>query len=439
MTHLLPLTPEGAATSAIESMASFMARLSALHGVNTYQLVNHLRDWTGIHAFGTQAVGRCAGRNSLLLAGFGAGARGAVEWLRAGLGDRHWSALTLLVFQDVLPRHGTGALRAERAWCPACFWEMRREERPEYEKLLWQVRSLSRCHIHQIKLQTACPACGAVQPDYLVTSGRISLCRKCGSDIAGSKSARLPSARPVACEKDLIGIIEAQAADAHYKLVPSPVSIFLREYLRRTDRPRDMRSMLHRSGVDIGNFRSAKYRATLATSINLSLITEVPLRQLLEAPFEAAKIVRLDATFALRVTPSPRVLRPKQLRLDFERALDAEIARPPGQLPTSLKSLSRRFGLTSATAEYWYPAKASRLVQRYRAEVAVLREQKTKLARDALTQKGLPAYLAGEMRSQDEVVDWAHKQYGLSKSLLRRELLSVISPATLLRRRTPSP
>jgi hypothetical protein len=236
----------------------------------------------------------------------------------------------------------------------------------------------------------------------------------------------LPAARPVACELDLLGIIEAQAVNPNYRLTTNPAPIFLNEYLRRAERPRELRGVLHQAGVDTGNFRSAKYRPTLATAINLSVITEVPLRHILEAPDEAAKIGRLDKAFAVTVRPAPRVLRPKQLRQDFERALDAAIATPTGQLPVSLKNLSRQFGMTSSTAEYWYPVKASRLVQRYRAEVSALRTMKAKKAREVLVERGVPAYLSGQMRSQDEVVDWAHAQYGLSKSLLRRQLLICI-------------
>ncbi len=422
MTDLLPLDPEGEGTGDIESMACFMARLADRHGVNTYQLVNYLRASTGLRAFGDGPVGRCSGRNSLLLSGLGEGARCAIEWLRLGLGDRHWSALTLMLFRDLLPLNGTGVLRPNRAWCPACLIEMRRSRKPEYEKLIWQLRVLTRCPFHRVRLQTACPSCGYAQIDYVLKDDRISLCRSCGIDMLGDLSSMQLLARPAACEADLLAIIGANAQSAGYKIFPSATKAFFFEYVRLADRPHKMRALLTKSGIPERNFRLPNYRPTLDTAINLSMITEVPLRLMLESPAEAARIARLEPCFALKIGPKPRAFGSRLRRQQFEVALDVELAKPEGEMPLSLKGLCRQFDVTYPTAEYWYPVKCSRLIGKYREEISSRRSAMAEKARQALTEFGIPLYRSGKFTSQDQVVDWAHETYGLSKCLLRREL-----------------
>lgn len=86
------------------------------------------------------------------------------------------------------------ALRATRAWCPAC---VREDGDRAYDRLAWTLKELRACSLHDVGLADRCAraSCRATQPP-LATWAHPSRCHACGSPLADAQPNGLtPSSR----------------------------------------------------------------------------------------------------------------------------------------------------------------------------------------------------------------------------------------------------
>lgn len=78
-----------------------------------------------------------------------------------------------------------GLIESSRKFCPVCI-----KEKPYY-KLIWQVKELVVCDIHQIKLVDRCPACNKRNPCLSKTS-IIGYCLYCGASLSDAVIEQVP-------------------------------------------------------------------------------------------------------------------------------------------------------------------------------------------------------------------------------------------------------
>lgn len=427
MSFLLPLEPMGMGTAEVEGMASFFSRLAAQHAVSPYQFANYLRTRTGIMAFGRGDTGRCSGPQSLMVNGLGAGARAAVQWLELGLGRQDVSSMTMLIFENVLPSHGPGVLRQHRAWCPACVTEMRSRGQPEHEKLLWSLRMITRCSTHNLRLEVACPVCESAQRDY-GAKAPMSHCRKCQADIVGDPTQWKASRRPLAGENDLHSIVSLAASDPNRRLSGEASRTFFEEYCKRVGR-KSLGDDKLRWSLTAAFGREWK-RPALTSLVNLALVTDVPLRLILESPYEAVRIALPSETLAASVSTDRRTFRTKGKGKALKAALERAIADEARPVPASLKSICRELDIGTSTAVDWYPHLTAQLIRKRTRAIKEMRAARRARVRAALEDFGLPRYAAGLLRSHDEVVAAIAVRAEASKCLARRELARVTAKRT---------
>jgi transcriptional regulator with XRE-family HTH domain len=112
-----------------------------------------------------------------------------------------------------------GLVRSQRAYCPVHLLEWRRDDKPAYEPLLWQLRPVTVCpdHGQLVRLETRCPKSGCRTERSIVTANAVpGMCDRCGTDLSSatpdivSESAAAEWERWVAVE--LGGLVAALAS-----------------------------------------------------------------------------------------------------------------------------------------------------------------------------------------------------------------------------------
>jgi len=171
----------------VESLTSYLARLSEVHFVTVGTLINQViarelgifedcrhigsklyRHWAALNRAGKQTDYFC----SALLK----------------LTGRDVIPLTLKSWGDVIP--STNLLRNHKAWCPLCLEGWKNNRLPVYEPLIWSFKVIEICGIHNAYLDTQCPLCNLKIP-VISSKSRAGYCSYCGCWL-GSQTARHP-------------------------------------------------------------------------------------------------------------------------------------------------------------------------------------------------------------------------------------------------------
>src|SRR5436305_1836548 len=155
--RLYHLSPIGVSTPLVESLTSYIARLSAAHSVHprSLLLVEVAPYLSALAHARTNELKR--GAVSRLLAtsalwnGTTGSARNMVEGLTQLTERQDLHLLTLLPLAEVFSHRKL--FRRSRAWCSRCFETWRLASLPVYEPLLWCLECVCICHIHEQRLQ----------------------------------------------------------------------------------------------------------------------------------------------------------------------------------------------------------------------------------------------------------------------------------------------
>jgi hypothetical protein len=181
--RLYPLEPIGIGTPCVESLTGYVARLAEAHCVSTGVLFSKEIDaLTGKGNIFTFRLEENAGYSTHTINGRGGPARDFVRALESLTHRSGLRYLTLLPWEHVLPHQG-GIQRRSRAWCVQCLHMGKAGARPVYEPLLWTLKPVTLCPLHQQPLSFVCPSC-KVQNGVLDPRTRPGYCSKCGQWLA---------------------------------------------------------------------------------------------------------------------------------------------------------------------------------------------------------------------------------------------------------------
>lgn len=173
--HLFRLEPIGVGTAKVESLASYVSRLSEAHSVSShlllckevYPLVNRTSHYSGSLGFSARQIN-----------GFCKIAEDTVAALELATYHNNLRYLTMLTWRNIFS--STGLLRTKRAWCVACHEEKLREGKPLYEPLIWTFEAVSVCPWHDERLKERCQRCNHQLPVLAAFSypGYCSRCKR---------------------------------------------------------------------------------------------------------------------------------------------------------------------------------------------------------------------------------------------------------------------
>lgn len=177
-TWLYPLAPMGVGTPYIEALSSYINRLSEAHCTVPQKLMRLLlakAPGEKYHNVYPRAVLRQRTRI----------VTGLVEALELGTGRSNLHALTLVKWRHIFGE--TRLLRRTRAWCPHCYQDWVGSGKAFYEPLMWSLRAICICPVHEVLLQDVCPYedCRRTVPHY-TNHMEPSRCPHCRRSLCGS-------------------------------------------------------------------------------------------------------------------------------------------------------------------------------------------------------------------------------------------------------------
>ncbi len=181
--RLYPLEPIGVGTPLVESLTGYIARLAEAHCVSTGVLyrkeIDALTGKGNIFTFRLEGDG---GYSTHTINGRGLPAADFVRTLESLTRRSGLRYLTLLPWDEVLPHQG-GFQRRARAWCAQCLRMWQVDATPIYEPLLWTLKPVTLCPLHQQALCFLCPFC-KLQNGVLDPRTRPGHCSRCGRWLA---------------------------------------------------------------------------------------------------------------------------------------------------------------------------------------------------------------------------------------------------------------
>lgn len=172
--------PEGIGTSYVESLTSWIARLAFEHSVSVRTLMmNELLPADKQQKYSAQnrlsAFWRSSGQT---INGGSKLASYLSEILEKITKQKNVHALTFLPWATNFSP--VGVLKVYRSWCPLCFDGLQKSSKTIYEPLIWQVKTVTFCPLHQEMLVERCPYTDCGARSYTLTSNmRVGHCPKC--------------------------------------------------------------------------------------------------------------------------------------------------------------------------------------------------------------------------------------------------------------------
>jgi hypothetical protein len=232
--YLYHLHPLGVGTKHVESLTGYISRLAEAHSVPTSvlvrrELIPRLRQDSGRSAKDCpipQNYGFIY--DSYVLNGISDCPRTWVNTLEALTGQSSLHVLTMLTWAGIVS--DLHLLRSDRAWCPQCLDSWRSANLPIYEPLLWAIKVVTVCPVHECSLEQRCPHCGRGSR-ALTAKARPGCCYRCRSWL-GAPALRRPSARAHDAELRV-----AHSTGDLLALAPSlsqaPSALYFKDNLRR--------------------------------------------------------------------------------------------------------------------------------------------------------------------------------------------------------------
>ena len=170
------VTPRGLRTCQVESLTGYAARMSARIAVPALAFVRR--------AFQDAPAGDAPPLRSTVVAAarrFNVGDCGSGVAVAMGrlTGQPDLDRLSHFAFLDHFGVGDRGIIAPHRRWCPKCWTDDRAEP---YERKVWWLAFVDKCHLHGCPLESRCPTCGQLQPT-LPRAVRIHVCSHCGHDL----------------------------------------------------------------------------------------------------------------------------------------------------------------------------------------------------------------------------------------------------------------
>ena len=173
--RLYSITPLYVENSLVESLTSYISRLALAHCV--YPGILMEREVK-------QAIGKKHSSANLhnlysftgAINGFGTMGLDIVNALEQLTLQKQLSSLTLINLSELTTSRNL--LHKYRKWCPQCFASWKAKNQELYEPLLWKLKVIEICSVHNSLLQEKCPHCN-LQNYHLAWKTRPGYCSKC--------------------------------------------------------------------------------------------------------------------------------------------------------------------------------------------------------------------------------------------------------------------
>lgn len=203
---LYSLDPIGIGTPIVESLTSYLLRLSYEHCVlpgilittsiapliiPNVSLQHHRKNIQAIFGGAHTATSMCNGMQST--------AANITKVLKQLTQRDDLHLLTMLPWAEVIA--AMRLLRNKRTWCPKCYEDWQQTNQILYEPLIWSLNVVTVCPRHHRPLLQQCPHCAQTSSLLTSTSLPAGYCSKCGEWLGTISEAQDNLA--MSCESDL--------------------------------------------------------------------------------------------------------------------------------------------------------------------------------------------------------------------------------------------
>ncbi|GAE33148.1 helix-turn-helix domain-containing protein [Halalkalibacter akibai] len=189
---LYNIEPIGIGTPFVESLTSYIIRLSEAHCVLTGSLISKV--YTPL--LGKEYLSKISSRggdgfydSAIGINGLGKLAGEFIELTEKFTGRTDLGFTTLKAFSQIFPNRGL--LKKTKSWCPICYEEDRVKGRIIYDQLIWNFQLVGTCLKHKSPLKNICVHCG----QFVSVINRKSVpgtCSKCGQWLGTINSLTYP-------------------------------------------------------------------------------------------------------------------------------------------------------------------------------------------------------------------------------------------------------
>ncbi|MEQ2528861.1 TniQ family protein [Bacillaceae bacterium CLA-AA-H227] len=176
---LYSLEPLGIGTPFVESLSSYMSRLSNIHNLKVSSLIREvvspilenpsLRKEVQLGTISGGITSRYINENSIVTQDY----LRAFEILTC---QKNIQYTTMLNWKGLFPKN---VRNKYRRWCPSCLNQMKYNSEILYEPLLWSLKDIKKCDIHETKLVETCPGCKK-KLGHLHAKYQVGYCQHCG-------------------------------------------------------------------------------------------------------------------------------------------------------------------------------------------------------------------------------------------------------------------
>jgi len=185
--RLHSLSPMHLGTEYVESLTSYLMRLSESHSLRLFPLVKSEILPIANSRYHTNY------KDAKIFLGLFGNRVNKVN-CKSLCSDRLINVLHELTQQDsvhemVFSLFG-GVVRDTRAWCPQCINEWITDNKIIYEPLIWAFSLIKMCPIHEVRLQESCPSCNK-QLKILDAESRLNYCYHCKGMLSKSNDEKV--------------------------------------------------------------------------------------------------------------------------------------------------------------------------------------------------------------------------------------------------------
>lgn len=280
MRPLMPLRLRGAGTRSIESLPSYLLRLSSAHGVTPGRLFRYLLNTYpgGIEVgsvLGSQpfpAVARPTSTTDELIGLLAMGRCEHIDQLRRA---------TFLFLSPALAR-SPKCFSNHLRWCPGCLYDQQAAGTPAHHQLSWLLSDVKACEVHHIALRQSCPHCD-LTPSPAGGWWDLTRCPSCKGALDKITHTDTLDASSEGIAPDLLSVVEGIASRSE-PFPPGCVNRYVdRVFSEAWASEREMELWKRLPKDECIRYAEANEPVTLGVARRIAFRLEVPMLELLES------------------------------------------------------------------------------------------------------------------------------------------------------------
>lgn len=382
-----PLEPMYNDSIDVESLTSYIQRISEAHSIHVSSLVKHLIFPTvyaeEAHGYGNNELYKVY-YNSYSINGFNQQALFFLYALKELTGRKDLEDLTWMKIGSLLSQ---GDIKVSRHWCPVCIDEQK-NEMVIYEKLIWSLKSVTICIKHNCYLESICPICKKEnkQLDLHSIGGHCTKCKSWlgSNDLINKNISKANNDWQNWVYENIEELLEGEMDEfVNRDFILKKVSDFLIIHFNRYNNTLiNLSESMNYSRCTVGQWKRKAQKISFESFLILSYCTNVPIETILFKNNE----INIPH---IRKIEKDLVIKKDYIILSFEekRKLLYKFIESEEYPPPKLNQVTNLIGYKSnESLKVHFPDECNFISKRYKEYKSKERNEKTKMIKLAISE-----------------------------------------------------